>query len=139
MAKIQPFDTARHLDNPEVISYYLAEALETRDPRLILRAIRNVARARRISEIARETGLSRTSLYWKEKTSPEFTTVLKVLDAVGVHLEPVPSRNPPAVNGACLHPGRRRASRSEQEPRTRRKAYMALSEGGGRNLCYCEH
>jgi probable addiction module antidote protein len=90
MVKIEPFDTARHLDNPEVISHYLAEALDTRDHKLILRAIRNVLRARRISEIARETGLSRTSLYWKEKASPEFTTVLKVLDAVGVQLEPMP-------------------------------------------------
>jgi hypothetical protein len=45
MVKLQPFDTARHLDNPEVISHYLAEAFQTRDSKLILRAIRNVVRA----------------------------------------------------------------------------------------------
>jgi probable addiction module antidote protein len=95
MVKIAPFDTARHLDNPEVIAHYLTEAFQTRDSKLILRAISNVVRAGRIkpvSKIARETGLSRTSLYWKEKASPEFTTVLKVLDSVGVQLTPIARR-----------------------------------------------
>ena len=89
MVKIAPFDTARHLDNPEVIAYYLAEAFQTFDSRLILRAIQNVARASNMSKIARETGMSRTSRYWGKNTSPEFTTVLKVLDTLGVRLEPI--------------------------------------------------
>jgi probable addiction module antidote protein len=55
-----PFDTARHLDNPEVIAHYLAEAFESGDNRLILRAIGNVIRARRVAQVARETGMSRT-------------------------------------------------------------------------------
>jgi probable addiction module antidote protein len=96
MVKLQPFDTARHLDNPEVISHYLAEALQTRDSKLILHAVQNVLRAGNMSKIARATGLSRTSLYWRENTSPEFTTVLKVLAARGVRLraEPDVSRMP---------------------------------------------
>ena len=94
MVKIEPFDTAHHLDNPEVISHYLAEALETGDHKLIVRAITNVLRASRIANIASATSLSRTSLYWKKnKASPKFTTVLKVLDAVGVRLEPIPARS----------------------------------------------
>jgi probable addiction module antidote protein len=95
--EVAPFDTARHLDNPEVIAHYLTEAFQTHDSKLILRAIGNVVHAGRIkpiSKIARETGLSRTSLYWKKKTSPEFTTVLKVLDSVGVQLTPI-ARRPP--------------------------------------------
>ena len=52
MVKVEPFDTARHLDNPEVISHYLAEALETGDHKLIVRAITNVLRASRIADIA---------------------------------------------------------------------------------------
>jgi probable addiction module antidote protein len=90
MVKLQPFDTARHLDNPEVISHYLAEAFQTRDSKLILRAIRNVVRAGNMSKVARATGMSRTSLYWREDTSPEFTTVLKVLAARGVRLRAEP-------------------------------------------------
>ncbi len=100
MVKLQPFDTARHLDNPEVITHYLAEAFQTRDNKLILRAIQNVARANNMSKIARETGMSRTSLYWRENTSPEFTTVLKVLDRIGMRLrvEPIAKGAPRAVH-----------------------------------------
>jgi putative addiction module killer protein/probable addiction module antidote protein len=115
------FDTARHLDNPEVIAHYLAEAFQTHDNGLIVRAIGNVVRAGRIktiSEIARETGLSRTSLYWKEKTSPEFTTVLEVLGAVGVRLEPTPARPPRS-------PGRKR----RQPPPPSRTSAHAGSRG----------
>src|SRR5262249_8624795 len=93
MVKVAPFDSARHLDNPEGVAHYLAEAFQTRDSELILRAISNVVRAgliKPVAKIARETGMSRTSLYWKEKASPEFITVLKVLDSVGVRLEAVP-------------------------------------------------
>jgi probable addiction module antidote protein len=89
MVKLAAFDTARYLDNPQVISAYLAEAMQSHDPKLILRALRNVVRAGHVSQIARATGLSRTSLYWREKASPEFTTVLKVLGVLGVELEPV--------------------------------------------------
>jgi probable addiction module antidote protein len=99
MIKTQPFDTTHHLDNPEVISHYLAEALQSGDAKLILRAILNIARSGNMSKIARVTGLSRTSLYWRENTSPEFTTVLKVLAARGVRLraEPDVSRMPAGV------------------------------------------
>jgi probable addiction module antidote protein len=88
MVKIKPFDTAQHLDNPEVIAGYLAEAFSSADEKLILRAITNVARAQGMSKIARKVGMSRTSLYWQDHTKPEFTTVLKVLAAVGVRLQP---------------------------------------------------
>jgi probable addiction module antidote protein len=100
MVKLQPFDIARHLDNPEVISHYLAEAFQTRDSKLILRAVQNVLRAGNMAKIARETGMSRTSLYWGENTSPEFTTVLKVLAARGVRLRAEP--NVPRVSAGVL-------------------------------------
>ena len=82
-----------------MIAWYLADAFQTRDSKLILRAIQNVARAGNMSKIARETGLSRTSLYWGKNTSPEFTTVLKVLAARGVRLraEPDVPRMPAGV------------------------------------------
>jgi probable addiction module antidote protein len=46
MIKLQVFDTVRHLDNPEVIAHYIAEAMQTGDRKLIARAIGNVIRAR---------------------------------------------------------------------------------------------
>jgi len=45
MVKSTPFDIARHLDNPKVIVRYLAEAFQTRDSKLIRRAVSNVAHA----------------------------------------------------------------------------------------------
>lgn len=103
MVKLQRFDTAQHLDNPEVISHYLTEALES--PKLFLRAVQNVARANNMSKIAREIGMSRTSLYWRENTSPEFTTVVKLLDTFGLRLlvEPIAKRLP-AASGLLFSP-----------------------------------
>jgi probable addiction module antidote protein len=94
MVKLQPFDTAQHLDNPEVIHWYLSDALDSGEPKLFLRALQNVARANNMSKIAREIGMSRTSLYWGENTSPEFTTVQKLLERIGVRLrvEPIASK-----------------------------------------------
>lgn len=43
--KVTPFDTSSHLDHPTVIACYLREAVRSRDRKLILRAMRNVARA----------------------------------------------------------------------------------------------
>jgi DNA-binding phage protein len=45
IVKIISFDTTRHLDHPKVVAHYLAEAFRTRDSKLILRAVRNVAQA----------------------------------------------------------------------------------------------
>jgi probable addiction module antidote protein len=106
MVKVIPFETARHLDNPEVIAGYLSEAFQSGDEKLILRAIHNIARAQNISKIARKVGMSRTSLYWKENTKPEFTTVLKVLSAVGVRLQPAIGGGAPKRTSARGRKGR---------------------------------
>jgi probable addiction module antidote protein len=89
MVKTRPFDTAEHLDNPEVIAHYLADALQSNDRAFILSALQDVMRASRMTEIARKTGRSRTSLYWRKGASPEFATVLDVLNALRVKLVPV--------------------------------------------------
>jgi probable addiction module antidote protein len=89
MVKIRPFNTAEYLDNPEVVAHYLADALESNDRAFILSALQDVMRASRMTEIARKTGRSRTSLYWREGASPEFATVLDVLNVLRVKLVPV--------------------------------------------------
>jgi probable addiction module antidote protein len=99
MVKLQPFDSAQHLDNPEVINCYLGEALESGDVKLFLRAVQNVARANNMSKIAREIGMSRTSLYWGENTSPEFTTVLRLLEKLGMRLRVEPIADAPRPLG----------------------------------------
>lgn len=118
MVKLQPFDTARHLDNPEVIAHYLAEAMQSGDGKLILRAMQNVARANNMSKIARETGMSRTSLYWRENTSPEFTTVLKLLASLGVRLraEPIAKDAPRKLGKRLIQAAREGVAFARGEP-----------------------
>ena len=87
--KTRPYDSAEYLDTPEAIAEYLTGALEDDDPRFIAKAIGTAARARGMSEIAREAGVSRENLYraLSGDTKPEFDTIRRVLDALGVRLE----------------------------------------------------
>ena len=65
--KTTRFDSAEYLDSDEAINAYLEEALETDDPAFITQALGTVARAHGMSQIAKETGLSRESLYKAER------------------------------------------------------------------------
>jgi probable addiction module antidote protein len=86
---ITKFDVADYLDSPEMIAGYLNEALVTGDAALITKAIGNVARAKGMTAVAKDTGLAREHLYkaLSENGRPEFTTVLKALNAIGIQLE----------------------------------------------------
>jgi probable addiction module antidote protein len=92
MAKTRPFDAAAYLDNSEAIAAYLSEAFETSDPSFITEAIGTVARARGMSALAKETGLSRENLYkaLSSEGRPEFGTIMKVLASLGVELHAEP-------------------------------------------------
>jgi probable addiction module antidote protein len=81
-----PFDSAEFLDSGEAIGAYLEEALETDDPAFIAQALGAVARVRGMSQIAKQTGLSRESLYkaLSAEGNPEFSTVIKVMQALGL-------------------------------------------------------
>lgn len=89
--EILPWDAAEHLETKEDIVAYLEVALEGADPALVVAALGNIARSRGMTNIARETGLGRESLYKALSTegNPEFATVLKVLKALGLRLQVV--------------------------------------------------
>ena len=95
MKKIEtaPFDAADYLDDEETVAEYLTAALEDPNPDIFLVAVRDVARARGMAQLARDTGLGRESLYkaLAPGAKPRYDTVLKVLRALGVKLnvEPV--------------------------------------------------
>jgi probable addiction module antidote protein len=93
MAKITPFDVADFLDSEETISEYLSVALEDPDPDIFLMAVRNVARARGMTYLAKDAGLSRESLYkaLSPGAKPRYDTVLKLVAALGVKLHAVPA------------------------------------------------
>ena len=95
MVKISKFDAADYLKTPEAIAVYLTEALATDDAAYICSALDTVARAKGMTNVARETGLSRESLYksLSGSTKPEFETVRKVINSFGVRLIAEPTKD----------------------------------------------
>ncbi|MEQ1950865.1 addiction module antidote protein [Mesorhizobium sp. CN2-181] len=87
------WDAAEHLDSPEAIAAYIDAAMEDGDPALISAVLGDVARAIGMTQIAKETGMSRESLYraLSEEGRPEFATVAKVMKAIGLRLSAVPA------------------------------------------------
>lgn len=89
------FDIADYLDSNEMIAEYLNTILEEGDNSDMIVAIGHIAKAIGMSKIAEETGLSRTSLYKALSTDakPQFTTVMKVLKAIGgqISIKPIPA------------------------------------------------
>ncbi len=81
-----PFDAADYLDSDEAISEYLSVAAEDPNPDVFLAAIGDVAKARGIAQIAKDTGRGRESLYKTLRVGahPRFETIKAVLHALGV-------------------------------------------------------
>lgn len=91
MAKIKTrkWDVVDHLKTKKDMEAYLEAVLEDGDPSLIAAALGDIARAKGgIAKIARETGLGRESLYkaLSPEGNPEFSTILKVMRALGLRL-----------------------------------------------------
>lgn len=90
--KYAPFDVAEYLDNDEVVAEYLSAAMEDSNPDVFLAALGDVAKARGMAQIAKETGLGRESLYkaLEAGAHPRYETIKAVLGALGVKLSVVP-------------------------------------------------
>lgn len=88
--KTTAYDVAEHLRTPQEMAAYLDAWLDEApdDVSGIARALGDIARAKGMSQVAKEAGLSRESLYraLSEDGSPSFATVLKVARALGVRL-----------------------------------------------------
>lgn len=84
------YDVAEHLRNPEEMAAYLEACMEQAngDAAFIAKALGNIARAKGMSQVAREAGLSRESLYktLSGDRTPGFDTILKVISALGLKL-----------------------------------------------------
>ena len=92
MTRTMPYDSADHLDTPEAIAEYLTAAFETADAAFIAKAVGTAARARGMSEVARQSGLSRENLYrsLNGETKTELETIVRVLDSLGIQLTATP-------------------------------------------------
>ena len=112
--KTRPFDPAAYLVTAEAQTEFIAAALETGDAAYVLDAIGVVARARGMAEIAAAADLNPKSLYRAlgETGNPEFATVLKVLDALGLQLTATAKTPPtkPARKATRKMPARRKAA-----------------------------
>lgn len=88
-----PWDPADHLKTEEDMVAYLEAALEEADPALVAAALGDIARAKGMTQVARDAGLGRESLYkaLSPAGNPEFATILKVVAALGLQLHAAPA------------------------------------------------
>ena len=89
MTNLTTFDISKYLDSQEMIVEYLSQVLATGNTNELLEAIGNIAKAKGMSQIAKDTGLGRESLYktFSDGAKPRFDTIIKVLDSFGVKLQ----------------------------------------------------
>ena len=90
MAKTKtiPWDAAEYLNSDEEMAAYLEAALDEGEPTLVAAALGDIARAHGMTQLARKTGLGRESLYkaLSPNGNPEFATVMKVIEVLGLRL-----------------------------------------------------
>jgi probable addiction module antidote protein len=88
--KTSRYDVAEHLRTPKEMAAYLEACLEDsdKDAAFIAKALGDIARAKGMAQVARDSGLSRESLYkaLSGDRSPDFETILKILNALGIRL-----------------------------------------------------
>lgn len=93
--KLHDYDVAKHLRTPEEMAAYLEAAIEESDgdAAFIAMALGDIARAKGMAELSRETGLGRESLYkaLSSEGNPQLSTVLKVAKALGLQLHVKPA------------------------------------------------
>lgn len=86
--KLTTFDAAEYLDNEEAIAACISDAFKTGDVKYISHALGVVAKAKGMTAIAKQTGLSREQLYrsFSEDGNPTLKTTLSVMKALGIDL-----------------------------------------------------
>lgn len=93
--KLNDFDPARYLDDDEAIRDYLESILEEGDAGLLAAALGDIAKARGMSDIARDSGISREALYkaLRSEAQPRFDTITRVLGALGLKITIQPAHH----------------------------------------------
>ncbi len=93
--KLRRWDSAEHLQTEEDMAQYLEACLQEAgdDPAFIAKALGTIARAKGMTQLARDTGMGRESLYkaLSGEGNPSFATILKVTTALGIRLHAQPT------------------------------------------------
>jgi probable addiction module antidote protein len=120
-AEFGRFDASEYLDTEEGIEEFMIAAFETSDPAFIAKCLGVVAKARNMTHLASDIGMSRSALYkaLSGEGNPEFSTIMKVMGALGLKVTSIDSAWPQA-SSAPASGGVRRAPES-----VRRKAVGA--------------
>jgi probable addiction module antidote protein len=86
--EISRFDTAEYLETEEDIRRYLEACQEEGDPALVAAALGDIARARNMTQLAKEVGMTRAGLYkaLSAEGNPSFATIAKVAKALGLKI-----------------------------------------------------
>ena len=88
--KLKKWDSAQHLQTEEDMALYLEACLQEAgdDAAFVAKALGTIAKAKGMSQLARETGISREGLYkaLSDQGNPEFATVMKVIKGLGLKL-----------------------------------------------------
>ena len=94
--KFRPFDMVNYLSNEAEMNEYLRQVLEDGDPIELAAALGDIARARGMTQLAKDTGLSRESLYksLSGERAPSSDTLFKVMRALGFKLTVQPVDKP---------------------------------------------
>ena len=89
--KTQPFDIAEHLETDEDVWEFLAEVLATGTTSDFIHALNTAARAKGMTEVAKQAGVTRASLYksLSAEGNPRFETINKIVEALGGRLSVV--------------------------------------------------
>ena len=89
MKTAKVYDVTEYLETEADMAAYLNAALEDGDPAVLSTALGDMARAKGMTQLARETGISRDGLYkaLSPTGNPSFATVQKVINALGMKVE----------------------------------------------------
>ncbi|WP_315736213.1 addiction module antidote protein [Bradyrhizobium sp. SZCCHNR1093] len=103
ISKLKTFDAAEHLRTPAARAEYLNLVLADGDPAEVRDALNLVARAQGMSQVAKAIGVTREGLYKTlgENGNPEFATVLRIINAMGIRLTAEPARAKPKTKAAA--------------------------------------
>jgi len=88
ISELSEFDAAEYLNSEEDVAAYLTTVLEENDPALLAAAIGDIARARGMSQVAKDSGIAREALYkaLRPGSQPRFETISRVCAALGMRL-----------------------------------------------------
>ena len=106
IADFPVFDPAECLKSDAAIAAYFNAAAETGDPDLLVAALADIARARNLSQLAKDAGLGRESLYkiFADGSKPQFGSIMKIARALGLEMEfrPTAARSAPTTPRKAL-------------------------------------